>query len=40
LTAKGLAGKMKVVVLDVSELPEDLKSCTLISFSCSLVGYR
>ena len=27
LTVKGLAGKMKVVILDVSDLPEDLKSC-------------
>jgi all-trans-retinol dehydrogenase (NAD+) len=33
LTVKGLAGKMKVVVLDVQDLPEDLKSCTLISFN-------
>ena len=30
LTVKGLVGKMKVVVLDVQDLPEDLKSCMLI----------
>jgi all-trans-retinol dehydrogenase (NAD+) len=27
LTVKGLAEKMKVIILDVSDLPEDLKSC-------------
>lgn len=29
LTARGLATKMRVVVLDVSDMPEDLKRCTL-----------
>ncbi len=30
LTVKGLASKMRVVVLDVSDLPEDLKGCMWI----------
>lgn len=32
LIVKGLAGKMKVVVLDVSDMPEDLKSLAGVSF--------
>ena len=31
LTVKGLAPKMRVVVLDVSDLPESLKGCTWIT---------
>lgn len=40
LTVKGLAGKMKVVVLDVTELPEELKDCMLVSFNYSCLGLR
>jgi all-trans-retinol dehydrogenase (NAD+) len=35
LVAQGLASKMRVVVLDMQDLPEDLKSCTLMSTNCS-----
>jgi hypothetical protein len=38
LTVRGLAGKMKVVVLDVQDLPEELKSCTLMSVNCTRPG--
>ena len=38
LTVCGLAGKMRVVVLDVQDLPEELKSCTLMSANCTRLG--
>jgi hypothetical protein len=38
LTVRGLASKMRVVVLDVQDLPQELKSCMLMSVNCTRPG--
>lgn len=40
LTVKGLARHMKVVALDVQDLPEELRSCRVMSVSCTGPDWR